>query len=106
MRPLQEVRAVHAKMESGGRIGQQPIKRIPKGLSAFRRAGEAMNHRGFEVFSAECRKNAALPNKPPCACSECGDWIEETDFYRMDGMMRPICTVCYDLFHSDSQAAR
>jgi len=51
-------------------------------------------------FAASCLKNAGIPLKPPCACNECGDWLDEHDMYRMDGLTRPVCLACYDAIHN------
>ena len=51
-------------------------------------------------LAVSCLKNAGIPLKPPCACNECGDWLDENDLYRMDGLTRPVCLACYEAIHN------
>lgn len=39
--------------------------------------------------------------RPPCPCFYCQEWIEETDYYRLDFLGRSMCLDCYDWIHED-----
>jgi hypothetical protein len=42
-----------------------------------------------------------IKQRPPCACYYCQEWIEETDFYRIDFLDKPMCLECYEWIQED-----
>ena len=45
-----------------------------------------------------------LRPSPPCPCSWCNDWIEETDFFYRDPFSgKPICIACWDFMPDETK---